>query len=87
MENIRRCYLQWKCKHYTHSQKCCADYHCKTRWLVIALLDGLTEIGILVVAISLVSQLQMKLSKKITVLAAFVWRLGLVQSVSIKDSC
>jgi hypothetical protein len=47
----------------------------------------LTEIGILVVAISLVSQLQMKLSKKITVLAAFVWRLGLVQSVSIKDSC
>jgi hypothetical protein len=76
METVGKCYLQRKCKHFTRRQAYRADHRCKTRWLVISILDGMTEIGILIVAISLVSQLQMKLSKKITVLAAFVWRLG-----------
>jgi hypothetical protein len=76
MEIFGGCYLQRKCKHCINSQACCADHRFKTRWLVISILDGMTAIGILIVAISLASQLQMKLSKKTTVLAAFVWRLG-----------
>jgi hypothetical protein len=47
----------------------------QTRWLIVAALDGATEIGILIVAIWLVNQLQMKRTQKATVITAFAWRL------------
>jgi hypothetical protein len=52
-----------------------ADSQPQTRWLIVAVLDGATEIGILIVAIWLVRQLQMKKTQKATVIAAFAWRL------------
>jgi hypothetical protein len=43
---------------------------------MIAVLDGATEIGILAVAVWLVSRLQMTLQKKVRVCVAFACRLG-----------
>jgi hypothetical protein len=52
-----------------------ADIRPQTRWLVVAILDGATEIGIVIVTVWLVNQLQMKRTQKATVIAAFAWRL------------
>jgi hypothetical protein len=44
--------------------------------MVVTILDGATEIGVLAVVVWLASRLQMTVEKKLTVCAAFVWRLG-----------
>jgi hypothetical protein len=67
--------MQWRCKHFDFVDATGADSRSQTRWLIVAVLDGATEIGILVVAIWLVRQLQMKTTQKATVIAAFAWRL------------
>lgn len=52
-----------------------------TRWLAIVITDCVTEIFLMVMAVWLVSCLQMTLRKMIGVCTAFAWRLGLVPSL------
>jgi hypothetical protein len=46
------------------------------RWLSVTILDGSTEIAIMVMVICLVSRLQMTVKKKFEVCSAFAWRFG-----------
>lgn len=46
-----------------------------TRWLIIGILDGLTELMFVAMAVYLVAELQMKVSRKCLVVLAFAIRL------------
>lgn len=44
----------------------------------MAVLDGITEIALVVVTVWFVSRLQMKVKDKVAVCSAFVWRIAYV---------
>jgi hypothetical protein len=59
----------------------------QTIWMIVAVFDGVTEIGVLAIVMLLVSHLQLTLWKQIGVCSAFAWRLGSVSSLRISDNC